>query len=53
MDSKQEPKEQFLIYVDPELLKDFKKACIDENISYTDKVTELFKWYLKARKKSF
>ena len=48
-----ENKEQFLIYVDPELLKEFKKSCIDENISYTDKITELIKWYLKAKKRSF
>ena len=48
-----EGKEQFSVFISSELLKDFKKACIDENISYQDKAEELLKWFLKARKKSF
>lgn len=46
-------KEQFSVWINPDLLKDFKKACIDEGISYQDKTEELLKWFLKARKKSF
>jgi hypothetical protein len=46
-------REEFKVYVDDDVLKEFKKSCIDENLSYTDKITELIKWWLKSKKKSF
>jgi hypothetical protein len=53
MVDKQEPKEQMQVYLEPDLIKAFKKSCIDESISYSDKITELIKWWLKSKKKSF